>query len=300
MTNYKPQVSLLLSVLPEVAKEDCFGLHGGTAINLFVRDMPRLSVDIDLTYIPVEDRATSFSNISKALLRIKATVEAVVPNVQVTHKEKELKLLIVNQQAQIKLEVNQAMRGAIAPPIHLTLCDKAQEEFDAFCEIDVVPFGQIYGGKICAALDRQHPRDIFDVKNLLQNEGFTDEIKIGFLFCLLGSNRPIFEMLYPNLLDQRSAMANQFDGMSDEPFSYEDFETTRSLLIQTIHENLTDVDKQFLLRFENATPDWSLYDFEKFPSVQWKLQNVQKLKQTNADKHSEQLKKLKSKFQSNT
>ncbi len=300
MANYKPQVSLLLSVLPEVAKEDCFALHGGTAINLFVRDMPRLSVDIDLTYIPVEDRATSFSNISKALLRIKATIETAVPNVQVTHKEKELKLLILNRQAQIKLEVSQAMRGIIAPASEMELCEKAQNEFDVFCAIPIIPVGQLYGGKICAALDRQHPRDLFDVKNLLQNEGFTNEIKIGFLFCLLGGKRPIYEMLYPNLLDQRAAMANQFEGMSDEPFSYEDFETTRSLLIQTIHENLTNIDKQFLLSFENGTPDWSLYDFEKFPSVQWKLQNVQKLKQSNPEKHSAQFEKLKSKFQSNT
>jgi hypothetical protein len=54
-TAYKKQVALLLSVLPEVGKEECFALHGGTAINLFVREMPRLSVDIDLTYVPIED-----------------------------------------------------------------------------------------------------------------------------------------------------------------------------------------------------------------------------------------------------
>ena len=300
MANYKSQVSLLLSVLPEVAKENCFALHGGTAINLFVRDMPRLSVDIDLTYIPVEDRAISFSNISIALLRIKATVEAVVPNVQVTHKEKELKLLIANRQAQIKLEVSQAMRGIIAPASEMELCEKAQNEFDAFCSIPVIPIGQLYGGKICAALDRQHPRDLFDVKNLLQNEGFAEDIKTGFLFCLLGSKRPIYEMLHPNLLDQRAAMANQFDGMSDEAFTYEDFETTRNLLLQTIQENLTDVDRQFLLSFENGNPDWGLYDFEDYPAVQWKLQNLLKLKEANAEKHSSQFKKLKSKFSRNS
>ena len=158
----------------------------------------------------------------------------------------------------------------------------------------------MYGGKICAALDRQHPRDLFDIKYLLENEGFSNEIKKGFLFCLLGSNRPIYEMLFPNLLDQRSAMANQFDGMSEEPFAYEDFEATRNLLLQAIHENLNDVDKQFLLSFENGTPDWGLYNFEEYPAVQWKLQNLQKLKETNAEKHSEQLKKLESKFSKKT
>ena len=66
---YKKQVSLLLNVLPEVAKEKDFALHGGTAINLFVRDMPRLSVDIDLTYLPVDERTTSLTTIAEALRR---------------------------------------------------------------------------------------------------------------------------------------------------------------------------------------------------------------------------------------
>ncbi|WP_209406425.1 nucleotidyl transferase AbiEii/AbiGii toxin family protein [Pseudozobellia sp. WGM2] len=294
MANYKSQVSLLLNVLPEVAKETCFALHGGTAINLFVREMPRLSVDIDLTYVPVGNRETSFENINKALARIKGNIETVVHKVKVTHKQDELKLQISKGQAQIKLEVNQAMRGTIATPIKMTLCEKAQEAFDAFCEIAIVPIGQLYGGKICAALDRQHPRDFFDVKYLLENEGFTEEVRTGFLFGLLSSNRPLHEMLAPNLLDQRSAMANQFEGMSDEEFTYEGFETTRNSLIKTIHENLTDSDKEFLLSFENNTPNWNAYKFEDYPAVQWKLQNLQKLKEANPKKHREQLELLKS------
>jgi len=294
MANYKSQVSLLLNVLPEVAKETCFALHGGTAINLFVREMPRLSVDIDLTYVPVENREISLKNITGALEGIKATVENVVPNAKVVHKQAELKLQISNTQAQIKLEVNQAMRGTIAPPIKMPLCKKAQEAFDAFCEIAIVPIGQLYGGKICAALDRQHPRDFFDVKYLLENEGFTEEVKTGFLFGLLSSNRPLHEMLAPNLLDQRSAIANQFEGMSEEEFTYEDFKTIRNLLVKTIHENLTNPDKEFLLSFENSTPNWNIYNFEDYPAVQWKLQNLQRLKEANPKKHRKQLNLLKS------
>ena len=155
---------------------------------------------------------------------------------------------------------------------------KRRDEFDAFCEISVIPIEQLYGGKICAALDRQHPRDLFDIKYLLENEGFANEIKKGFLLCLLGSKRPIYEMLFPNLLDQRKAMANQFDGMSAEIFTYEDFETTRNQIVQTIHENLNDLDKQFLLRFENGTPDWSLYNFEDYPSCTMETSKLTKTK----------------------
>jgi hypothetical protein len=75
---YKKQVSLLLNVLPEVAKEKDFALHGGTAINLFVRDMPRLSVDIDLTYLPVDERTTSLTTIAEALRRIQMNLFAPV------------------------------------------------------------------------------------------------------------------------------------------------------------------------------------------------------------------------------
>ena len=290
---YKKQVALLLSVLPEVAKETCFALHGGTAINLFVRDMPRLSVDIDLTYIPIEDRATSFANIAKALEKIKATIEATIPSVAVSHKQEICKLLISLPGADIKLEVNQIGRGVLSEPVKMTLCEKAQNDFDSYCVVPVVPLGQLYGGKICAAIDRQHPRDLFDVKYLLQNEGFSEEIKKGFLLCLLSSARPIHELISPNFQDQRLAMKNQFEGMSSEAFTYEEYENVRAKLVETINNNLTEADRNFLLSFKNLTPDWSIYDFQSFPAVQWKSQNLQKLQAKEPNKHKEQYEALK-------
>lgn len=289
MTNqYKRQVALLLKVLPEVAKEDCFALHGGTAINLFVREMPRLSVDIDLTYIPTEDRQISLDVIADSLLRIRTGIEKVIQKAQIEFKPAISKLLVSHQGAQIKIEVNQTNRGVLEDPVSMILCDKAQEEFDAFCEVTVVPFGQLYAGKICAALDRQHPRDLFDVKLLLENEGLTSEIIPSLLLSILSSNRPINELLNPNLLDQRSAMVNQFEGMTSELFSYEEYEATRKELVKTVQQNLNDQDKRFLLSVSNAEPDWSIHDFERFPSVQWKLQNLIKLKTDSLEKHQVQ------------
>lgn len=285
MSNYKQQVSLLLQVLPEVAKEPIFALHGGTAINLFVRDMPRLSVDIDLTYIPIEDRKTSFKNIIDGLDGIKTKLEKILPEATITLKEETLKLQITTANAQIKLEVNQINRGIMDDTVRLPLCEKSQKEFDVFCAIPVVPLGQLYGGKICAALDRQHPRDLFDVKYLLENEGFSEEIKKGFLLFLLSSNRPLHEMLHPNFIDQRETLVNQFEGMSPEPFTYTDFGKSRGELIDIIHQNLTDKDKVFLLSFGEGTPNWDIYDFERFPAVKWKLQNLIKLKNENPEKH---------------
>jgi len=295
--NYRKQVSLLLSVLPEVAKEKSFALHGGTAINLFVRNMPRLSVDIDLTYIPVEDRATSLENIQAALRRIKERIELAIKDVRITDRSRDGKLLISFHEIVVKIEVNLVARGTVDEPKGIALCSLAQGEFDAFCVMPVVPIGQLFGGKICAALDRQHPRDLFDVKHLLENEGFSDEIKSGFLLALISSERPIHEVIDPHLLDQQSVLENHFSGMSSEAFTYQDFEETRTKLLSTIDERLTDEDRTFILSIKGLEPDWSRYDFEKFPAVQWKLLNLRRLKDSNPNKYLEQYEALKSKLE---
>ena len=78
-TPYFKQAQLMLRVMPHVAAEECFALKGGTAIKFYVRDMPRLSVDIDLTYLPLEPRDKSLANIGVALHRIAAAIRKTVP-----------------------------------------------------------------------------------------------------------------------------------------------------------------------------------------------------------------------------
>ena len=270
--NYHKQVALLISVIPEIALEPRFALHGGTAINLFDRNMPRLSVDIDLTYIPIEDRETSFANISAALTNIKSRIEKRLQGSSVEHKMELHKLLVSHNDAMIKIEVSQIVRGILGAN------------------------GQLYGGKVCAAMDRQHPRDIFDVKQLLQKQGFTEEIKEGFLFRLLSSDRSIQDVLFPNLQDQRLAMTNQFAGMSDEQFTYEEYEFVREMMVKTVQASITEEDKLFILGFKNSIPDWSIYNFEAYPSIKWKLQNLEKIKTTNRAKHKELYDSLKRKL----
>lgn len=289
---YTKQVRLLLDVLPEVAKEACFAMHGGTAINLFVRDMPRLSVDIDLTYVEIAERNETLDGINAALMRIKERIEGLRPSMRVQHKENICKLQLDERGVMIKIEVNMVGRGLIGEATKAQLCEAVQEQFDAFCAMPIVPLGQLYGGKLCAAMDRQHPRDLFDVKLLLENEGFTEEIKRGFIFGLVGSNRPTHEMLNPDLLDQRMAFENQFEGMSAIEFSYDEYETTKFQLIETIQSDLNESDKAFLLSLNRLEPNWSIYDFQEFPSVKWKLLNLEKFKTENPETYQQQLSEL--------
>lgn len=280
----------MLSVLPLVAKERSFALHGGTAINMFHSNMPRLSVDIDLTYLPLDSRVDSLVGINAALQRIASQIEASLPDTSVQHRQTDVKLIVSNREASIKLEVNTIKRGCYSPPETKILCDKVQQEFDAFCEMQLVDKAHLYGGKICAALDRQHPRDLFDIQQMFKTQDFDNELKKGFIFYLLSSGRPLSEMLFPNLIDQRKAFDNQFYGMSKQAFTYTDYEKIRTLLIEKIHKSLTFQDNHFLLRFEQGIPDWSLYDFSIFPAVQWKLLNIQHLKTQNPAKHHKMVK----------
>lgn len=289
---YKKQVMLVLDVLPEVAKETCFAMHGGTAINLFVRNMPRLSVDIDLTYVEIAERKETLDAINAALGRIKGNIEKLRPSIRIEHKENICKLQLNEHGITIKIEVNMVGRGLLGEATKTQLCETAQEQFDVFCMMPIVPMGQLYGGKICAALDRQHPRDLFDVKLMFENSSFTDEIKRGFLLGLVSSNRPTHEILNPHFLDQRTAFENQFEGMSTIAFSYDDYEATRLQLIETVRASLDENDKAFLLSLNRLAPDWSIYDYQNFPSVKWKLLNLDKFKKNNSYVYQQQLTEL--------
>ena len=293
---YKRQVSLLLDILPEIAKEDVFALHGGTAINLFSLNMPRLSVDIDLTYIPASsNRNMDLKNIRSALDMIKERLKKQMPAIRFSdpaRTEEELKLICDMPDAMVKIEVNQINRGLIAEPILMVLCDNAQEAFDKFCEVRTVSQKQLWGGKINAALDRQHPRDLFDVKNLITEIGYSTEIKEGFIFFLLCGKRPIDELLRPHRIDQSAIFESQFKGMTDTIFGYDEYENTRVTLVKTINESLTTEDKNFLLAFSKGEPDWTKVDYSSFPAIRWKLLNINKLKENNINKHKEQIEKL--------
>lgn len=290
---YARKVEILLRMIPLVTEEGVFAVHGGSAINLFVRNLPRYSVDIDLTYILLEDRTSSLSHINEHLSNIAAKAKKAFRGMHIVPKPDICKLLCEYQGRQIKIEVNQTKRGIIGGDvIRMPVCDKAQEEFGLYCETDIVPLTQLYGGKIAAALSRQHPRDLFDVKYM---EYPIEKTREGLLFCLLGSDRPIRESFAPSLIDQHDALANQFEGMTDTPFMYEEFEQTRAKLIADVNALMTPEDKAFLLSFESAEPDWNRFEFgyyQNYPSVRWKLQNLSKLKSMNPDKLKNEVEKL--------
>lgn len=294
--SFSEQVRLLVAVLPLVAKEDCFALKGGTAINLFVRDLPRLSVDIDLAYIPVQDRDSSLGAIDAAMKRIRQRILQTIGNSEVhanllNGTNTCIKLQVTRGDTLIKIEVTPVLRGSVHPIEIKKVSEQCETQFGS-ASIQLLSFEDLYGGKLCAALDRQHPRDLFDVYHLMQTEGLTQKLKDTFLIYLLSHNRPMNELLNPNLKDITALYKQEFAGMTIEHVPLEILLQTRIDMIQEIHKLLNENDKAFLLSVKSGNPQWNLSQYQdaaKLPAVQWKLHNLSSMKES---KRKEALLKL--------
>ena len=293
MTIYEEQTKLLVRVLPGVAKEECFALKGGTAINLFYRNLPRVSVDIDLCYINFDDRQTAIINIEESMKRICANINK--SGIKTEIKGTEIKkIYCADNFITIKIEPNYTIRGYAYEPELMRICETAEETF-GFAKIKVVSKQELYGGKICAALDRQHPRDLFDIKELFDNNELTDDIIKGFIIMLLSHDRPLHETLKPIIKEQEKTWIGEFQGMTDKEFTYDNHIETLHSLINVVNTNIKADYKDFLLDFVRLQHDFSDIDIpnlDKLPAIKWKVRNLEKLRDTNKSKFDEQYEKL--------
>lgn len=279
---YQGQVRLLMRLLPIVAREDCFALKGGTAINLFIRNLPRLSVDIDLMYLPMHDRPQALAEIDVAMKRIKEAALAELPGARITENVSEgtiLRLLVSAQGTQVKIEVSPVLRGVVNEPTVIPVTEAVEEAF-GYAETNVVSFEDLYAGKLVAALDRQHPRDLFDVRDLLANEGLTDELREAFIVYLLSHNRPMGEVLSGRVKDLASEYRNGFEGMTEEDVAIEELSKTQQEMIGKLIGEMPGRHREFLIGFERGEPDWSLLDIAHvvdLPAIRWRQRNLDKL-----------------------
>lgn len=283
-SQFTEQVRLLVTVLPHVARQRCFALKGGTAINLFIRDLPRLSVDIDLAYLPIEDRETSLASIDHALKAIAGDIKRAVPVVNVHGSVLNgtatwFKFVVEQKGVRVKIEVTPVLRGSVYSSELRELMPRAQAEF-GYAQMQLLSFEDVYAGKLCAALDRQHPRDLFDVRLLLAAEGITPRLKDAFLVYLLSHHRPMAELLAPTRKDIEAVYKGEFSGMAVESIPLESLYAAREELITTVQRMLTEQDRQFLLAVKRGNADWSQFPIpgaERLPAVQWKVQNLARM-----------------------
>ena len=303
LDRYVAQVRLLLSVLPDIATETVFALKGGTAINLFYRDMPRLSIDVDLTYLPVADRQSSLENMDNALSRIVTAITERNPRVKVRRiaggGDHDTRIMVSDGSAQIKIETSPVMRGTVYPARTMVASETVTEQF-GFVEMNVLAFEDLYGGKLHAALDRQHPRDLFDVKLLYENEGLTDDLFRVFMVYVASSGRPMHELLAPARPYSEDLYDGEFSGMTREAVSRDALADAGRHLHGDIKSRLKDEVAGFLLSLHDAAPDFGLIGLHEagdLPAVRWKLINLEKLKQADPEKHAMQRRALEKLFE---
>ena len=294
---YHKQAEMLLRILPSVMREEVFALKGGTAINFFWRNYQQLSVDINLAYVKIQDRDSTLKEINDRLLKTDNMIKRIYPDAYIQQKKESnliYALIVRVKDATVKIEVNFNMRGSVYESVKKKSCYKAEKEFELSLSVTTLSFEDLYGGKICAALDRQHPRDLFDIKLLFDNEGLTDKIRKAFIVYLISHGRPMIELLNPSLKDIKADFENDFAGMTAEPVNLDDLINTRLELIKRIKESLTKDEVKFILSVKNKEPEWGLLELEgigNLPGVKYKLMNLNKMEPKKHKLAYEKLKK---------
>jgi predicted nucleotidyltransferase component of viral defense system len=300
MNKYFEQAKLMLFILPIVGQEKEFALKGGTALNFFHLNMPRLSVDIDLTFLPVKPRDETLKDITNSLSRISNKVKRLFPRcriqkLKIKDTDYTYKLIIKSQSNLVKIEPNLILRGSCYPPISKPLCKNAGDIFKMGMEISVLSLADLYGGKICAALDRQHPRDLFDIKLLSEAGSLNKEISQVLVVYLASHNRPMSELISPNFQDFRQAYENEFKGMSSIDVRYEELERIRNELPSLILSKLSRNERKFLLSVKMGVPDFSLLSIsglENLPAIKWKVRNILRMEPTKRFTATDKLKSI--------
>jgi predicted nucleotidyltransferase component of viral defense system len=291
---YLDTARLLTLVAPLVLVDDTFALKGGTAINLFVRDMPRLSVDLDLVFADHSlARTPALRRINEAIRESVARLrrQGFQTHAPTAPEAGETKLLVRHDSIEVKIEVNFVMRGTVNPVRTASLTPRAREALEADLEIPVVSLEDMYGGKLVAAMDRQHPRDLFDVLQLFAHEGITAGIRRAFVVYLASHNRPVHEVLFPSLHDIQQEFEHNFTGMTAEPVALDALLAARERMMRELQQGLSLDERRFLLSIVAAEPDWPLLGvphLDRLPGPRWKLQNLEKLRKSNPRKFAEQ------------
>ncbi len=297
---YKDAVALLLDAMPSVFAQKCFAMKGGTAINLFCRDMPRLSVDIDLVFIDPEvaGRSEALSAIESSLRTVAEELKRKLRvRVQRTSSgsEQETKLYVSRGDTRIKIEVNHVFRGSVYPIVEGNLTPMAEDMFEREVAVPMLDPDELYASKLVAALDRQHPRDLFDVMLLNENGGITPRMRRAFVVYLAGHNRPMHELLPPQVHDMNDTYEKEFVGMTTRDVGVDELEETRERLFAELPLSLDEAERKFLHSVHRLDPEWDLVGvqgIENLSALRWKLLNLERLKAKNQQKFDAMLEAL--------
>ncbi len=295
---YLATARLLAQVAPLVFADDRFALKGGTAINLFLRDLPRLSVDLDLVFVDHHpDRVLAMMQIEDAVRGMADRLQKRGFDARVGQARggEETRLFVRRGGSAVKVEINHVMRGTVLPVASGRLAPGARTALQADAEIPLLASDEIYGGKLVAALDRQHPRDLYDVLQLHAHGGVTPGIRRAFVAYLACHGRPMHEVLFAGEKNVDDEFSRHFVGMTAEPVGLDELLAVRTRLFAELPAALDADERAFLISLAHGEPEWDRLGFDSLrdlPAAKWKLQNLQQLQKENPAKFGVQAREL--------
>jgi hypothetical protein len=280
--DYQRAVQLLLRLVPIVFASDVFALKGGTAINLFMSPVSRLSVDLDLAFLPLGlPRAEALAEISRELEGVRERAEASSLTTRAPRRVSgdESQVLVSDGQTEVKIEVNQVFRGSVLPTHMARLHPTAEELFATHVAARLLANAEVYAGKAVAALDRQHPRDLFDVWIRYHDGGYSSSDLDVFAVYLAGHNRPPHEILTDRDRPLADLYVASLVGMtSGNTPSVEELDATRRQFRLDVLRRMSSQAREFLTSFFALDPAWDALPFsglEQLPALQWKQRNLE-------------------------
>ena len=177
------KVLRLREILRYLNKEEYFGEHlllkGGTAINLMVFNLPRLSVDIDMDYTPNDTKKDMLEARERITTLLKGYMEAegyqLSKGSRFTHSLDAFYYQYQNaggNRDMIKIELNYSLRAHILEPVHRRILPEA---FDDGMTIRMAAPMELFAAKGNALISRAAARDLYDWGNLIAENLFADE-----------------------------------------------------------------------------------------------------------------------------
>ncbi|MDE1920782.1 MAG: nucleotidyl transferase AbiEii/AbiGii toxin family protein [Candidatus Omnitrophica bacterium] len=294
---FHQQVDLVLTILGYMDWDECYAMKGGTALNFFYEQMPRLSIDIDLVYLPVNSREEAIKEMNVSFQKYISMFKKrgfAAQIIGVKSNNPLGRLYVSNGVASIKIEPNLVIRGALLPPKLKSLSSAVKKTFSQDLKVRCLDYNEIMAGKLAAMLDRQHPRDIFDLLHYYKHHRSLKDFMDCFVVYLLQSSRPFSELLKPRLLDIKEIFKTNFEGMANYPVDLKDLLSCRDKVIKNVQDSLGERRLEFLISVMEEKPKWDLIPFDnldKLPGIKWKLQNIHSMAKSKREAEIKKLRK---------
>ncbi len=262
-----------------------FALKGGTALNLYGLNMPRLSLDVDLVFLP-EVKAEEASWLQgEALFQFQKLIEQRLPDAEVMSRldsAQNINALVVRlRRIETAVELVPTTRGHLYPLEKKNLCALGRIYWHHPLPAQLVSWAEVCAGKFMARLERQKARDLMDCDNILKLGPIDDQIRLAFLVEILGRGMPTVRMNSQNLVETIWFPLSPADLWTGEPRPVDrvdwssltrlvakpmlrsELDSVQDVLRQELLVKMPAYHKDFLLMWVRGTPHWSLLDYPR-------------------------------------